>query len=212
MVAAAARKHRKGRGLGLVVVNLQQTPYDAQTTLRIFAKVDEVMELLAVELGIDGLVKPMDHVEAPQAAPGSEVDEDVFLVPFDAETGLPSAEWVEKSVWDLRPRRKVRLTGGPYEGDIGTMLSKDEHGHYRVVFRDSVHPQFRDGPHAIKCKPFKLRLGRWFVEEATNGHGNCPGGPIPFVNVLDAEGNVKVEPEKVKEVAAPVVIVRGEKG
>ena len=64
-------------------MNLQQTQYDDLTSLRIFAKLDEVLSLLAAELNIDDKVKPMDHIYQPDCAPGSIVEEDVFLVPFD---------------------------------------------------------------------------------------------------------------------------------
>merc|ERR1712072_523784 len=120
----------------------------------------------------------MDHVYAPTHAEGSKVEEDVFMVPFNEE-GFPSEE---KTVWDLRLRRKVKLTGGPYIGDMGTIVSKDEAGHYLVSLKDTVPPQFRDKPLKLKMK-----LGNWFIEEATNGHGICPGGPIPFVNVRNAD-------------------------
>ncbi len=43
----------KGKvGQGLVIVNLQQTPLDDKCSLRIFAKIDDVMKLLANELNV----------------------------------------------------------------------------------------------------------------------------------------------------------------
>ena len=51
--ATAARKCRKGQGLGLVLINLQRTPYDEMSALRIYAKVDVVMEMLMAELGLE---------------------------------------------------------------------------------------------------------------------------------------------------------------
>merc|ERR1712096_239634 len=49
----AAQRALAGKGLGLVLVNLQQTQYDELAQLRIFGKLDDVMTLLAAELGID---------------------------------------------------------------------------------------------------------------------------------------------------------------
>merc|ERR1719198_2794168 len=117
-----AVRSRLGTGLGLVIVNLQQTPYDDLCALRIFAKLDEVLDLLAVELGISEQVKPMDHVYRPRPAEGSVIEEDVYWVPFDSQ-GDPSGG---KLMWDLRQGARVKLTGGPYEGDIGEVVAKSE--------------------------------------------------------------------------------------
>ena len=75
------------------------------------------MTLLAGELGIQEHVHPMEHVYEPSYAPESVIEEDVFLIPFDENTGAPSSS---KSVWDLRVGRVVRLTGGTYEGSSAT--------------------------------------------------------------------------------------------
>jgi len=47
--------------MGGVIVSIQRTKYDASSSLRIFAKIDDVFRLLALELGKEVLqVKPMD--------------------------------------------------------------------------------------------------------------------------------------------------------
>lgn len=169
-----AVRNRSGIGLGLVIVNLQQTPYDDLCALRIFAKLDEVLDLLAVELGISEQVKPMDHVYRPRPAEGSVIEEDVYWVPFDSQ-GDPSGG---KLMWDLRQGARVKLTGGPYEGDVGEVVAKSETGDYRLRFADSMHPVFG------KRRPFSLWLGSWWIEEATHGRGiGGPVGRLPFVNV-----------------------------
>jgi len=190
--ANAARRAHGGRGLGLVIVNLQQTPYDHLTSLRIFAKIDTVMELLAEELEISNFVRPMNEAFVPQCLEGSIVEEDVFLVPFD-EDGNPSET---KTVWDLRVGRKVKLTGGPYAGDIGEIMEKSQSGHYRIRFENSINPTFK-----AKRRPFSLWLGNWWLQEATHGYGIVPGGQIPFVNVKD-------EQQTSQEVAAELPIRR----
>jgi hypothetical protein len=193
----AALRARAGKGLGLVIVNLQQTPYDELTSLRIYAKLDDVMSLLARELGIVDLVKPMDHNHRPECAEGSVVEDDVFLVPFDEE-GNPSPK---KIVWDLREGRLVKLTGGPYAGDVGRIMTKNDAGHYRIRFENSVNHTFN-----VKRRPFSLWLGAWWLEEATRGFGICPGGKIPFVNVAESDQIVEVqhdEPVVMKPVQKP---------
>mmetsp|Transcript_6014 Transcript_6014/g.7795 ORF Transcript_6014/g.7795 Transcript_6014/m.7795 type:complete len:426 (-) Transcript_6014:63-1340(-) len=218
---SASSKFLNGEGLGLVIINLQETPYDDTCALRIFGKIDDVMMLLAEELEITSLMNPMDYIHIPSFAPhsqlfinsdsdnsdsdsletggGGEVNPDIVLVPFD-ENGwplatpstTPVATPVASSVvslsqkptpapllqWDLRIGKRVRLTGGPYEGDIGTIVEKNNDGHYRIRFSESVHPAFN-----VLRRPFSLWLGNWHLAEASYGFGIEPGGPIPFVNV-----------------------------
>jgi len=183
---AAAERARTGHGQGLILVNLQQTQYDEHASLRIFAKLDDVFTLLAAELGIAERVKPMDHMHVPHCQEGSSIDEDVFLVPFD-EQGRPSER---KTTWDLRTGRRVKMTGGPYEGCMGQIAGKSKAGHYKIsckgfniaanAFAD------KDLPSSMMVKrDFSLWLGNWWLEEATKGFGIMPGGKIPFVNVAE---------------------------
>eukprot|EP00746_Dinoflagellata_sp_MGD_P164554 gnl/MRDRNA2_/MRDRNA2_93252_c0_seq1.p1 gnl/MRDRNA2_/MRDRNA2_93252_c0~~gnl/MRDRNA2_/MRDRNA2_93252_c0_seq1.p1 ORF type:complete len:447 (+),score=104.27 gnl/MRDRNA2_/MRDRNA2_93252_c0_seq1:76-1416(+) len=173
---AAARFQAK-RSLGLVIINLQQTEYDECCSLRIFARIDDVMELLAQELGIADEVSSLEARYEPDLAGGVLVEDDVFLVPFDCN-GNPSAE---RMTWDLREGKRVRLTGGPYEGDVGTIMGKNHNGDYRIRFVDSINPIFN-----AKRRPFSLWLGNWWLEQATKGFGIVPGGKIPFVNIPDS--------------------------
>merc|ERR1712070_1093191 len=80
-------------------------------------------------------------------------------------------------VWDLRVGQRLRLTGGPYEGDVGTVMEK-AHGHYRIRFADSLNTTFN-----VKRRPFSLWLGSWWLQQATHGLGLTPGGKIPLVSL-----------------------------
>lgn len=204
----AARRARAGVGHGLVLVNLQQTQYDDLCSLRIFARLDEVLSLLAEELGITQKVKPMDHVYKPSCAEGSVVDEDVFLLPFDEE-GRPSMDG-KKITWDLRAGRLVKMTGGPYEGCVGQIVGKSTSGHYKIsckgfniagnAFADEQLPS-----HLMVKRNFSLWLGSWWLEGATKGFGIMPGGKIPFVNVNENADTLKEgAPEPVPVPKAPV--------
>merc|ERR1712023_178719 len=55
MAVAPAERARRGQNgaLGTVIVSLQQTQYDSLSSLRIFATIDKVMEMLAEELALD---------------------------------------------------------------------------------------------------------------------------------------------------------------
>ena len=190
------------RHFGLVLVNLQATPYDDGCALRLWARIDTVMELLCAELGIDvpspAAAAPLASAAAATGASdgdgnngggdgsGGEADAglgpDVAMVPFDATTGEPLARCAgaPRTRWDLRVGRRVRLTGGPYEGDEGTVVERSAAGHYRIRFEDSVHPTF-----GVKRRPFSLWLGGWWLREAQAGFGIVPGGRIPLVTVPD---------------------------
>lgn len=164
-------------GLGLVIINLQQTAHDGESALRIFGKLDDVLSLLADELGLSHTIKPMDTEYHPNICKGCLIDEDVFQVPFDSE-GQRSE--TETTIWDLRLGRHVVLTGGPYQGDIGVITGKSPEGHYSIAFRNSVNRVL-----GVRRRPFTLWLGSWWLEMATHGHGICPGSTIPLLSVSE---------------------------
>ena len=138
-----------------------------------------VLELLAAELAIEGNVLPMDHEFVPDIAEGALLEEDVLRVPFDGETGEPIPDDPDRwTTWDLRIGSRVKVTGGTYTGDVGTVMQKRADGAYRIRFEDSIHPTFN-----VKRRPFSLWLGSWWLQEASRGYGITPGGPIPVVNV-----------------------------
>ena len=112
----------------------KRTPYDESASLSIYAKVDTVMPLLAEALEIAEAVMPMDAHPVLDPAEGSVVEEgsDVFAVPFCGATGKLDPDSV--TLWDLRPGAWVKLTGGPYAGQFGEVLSKSEGGHWRIKF------------------------------------------------------------------------------
>jgi NAD-dependent SIR2 family protein deacetylase len=170
---------------GLVIVNLQRTQFDALCNLRIFAKLDVVLEMLAVELGVE----PSGEY-TPTVAPGSLVHEDVFVVPFDSRGRRSEAT----TQLDLRKGQRLRLTQGPYAGDVGTVVEK-RNGSYRLRFLDSVNPTFQ-----VKRAPFSLWLGPWWLEELTHGRLS-PGALAPLANT----GEQVDVPEKQ---AAPAPAVR----
>ena len=176
----------RGVGLGLVIVNLQQTPYDEYSTLRIYAKTDVVFEMLLKELGM-----PMEtQLYSPKIPEASRLGEDQFRIPFDAEGNrVRSIKERNASTWDLRVGAWVRLTGGPYEGDVGQVVAKNRAGHYRIRFAHSFHPVFK-----VRRRTFSLWLGSWWIEMACRGMGIVPDGRIPFVNT-DAPGSVEEGPD-----------------
>merc|ERR1719343_1181977 len=86
VAVTAAQKAKHGKGLGTVIVALQQTQYDSEASLRIFAPIDKVMELLAQELALN--VPP---ASAAVVEPDSQSH--VFKdLPYDRDGKLSSHE------------------------------------------------------------------------------------------------------------------------
>ena len=75
--------------LGSVIINVQQTRLDSVASLRIFAKLDDVMSALALELCLDVAADVPSIDEATASASSSHLWEGL---PYDPETGEYDAE------------------------------------------------------------------------------------------------------------------------
>lgn len=169
-----------------MIINLQQTPYDDVCSLRLFCKADEAMAMLEEELGLQDAVAQLENgqhqLQQQHAHCLVEDQEDVFRIPFDSNgspigTNAPLDDW---SILDLRAGESVKLTAGPYSGDVGVVTGKNAAGHYSIRISDSIHPTFN-----TKRRPFTLWMGSWWIGELCNGHSHgCPeGGLCPCVSV-----------------------------
>jgi NAD-dependent SIR2 family protein deacetylase len=155
--------------IGGVIINRQQTQHDNMSCLRIYADLDEVMALLLISLG---LKKRANECSVAMQSPYCDTisaTEDVFRVPYTVG-GIRQVDGNNCTTLDLREGSKVRVTGGPYEGDYGEVLGKNKEGHYRIQFRHLV---------GITKRPFTSVLGKWWIEAAASGHIE----KIPVVNV-----------------------------
>ena len=141
--------------LGGVIVNLQCTQFDDLAALRIFAPIDEVMQMLLQQLQIDA---PNAVEYTPTIFNDTNV-QDLFSIPY----GSNGEKAGTLAMLDLREGAMVRLTCGPYKGDEGEIVGKNAEGHYRIRFR-----------HALKKgktlkMPFERILGNWWVTSLTAG-------------------------------------------
>eukprot|EP00940_MAST-03C_sp_MAST-3C-sp2_P001435 g1435.t1 len=170
MVETPSRKFAKNKGFGAVIVSLQRTQYDEVSSLRIYAKIDEVMAMLAKEMNL--------HVRAqapyaPVLDRKNIVRPDVYRVPYDASGKLTkdASKWQE---WDLRTGSEVRVTAGPGKGYVGVVIGKrKKDGHFRIKL-----PLQREG-HPAQGKQWSVYiLGSWWLETATNGKFHL----LPVVN------------------------------
>jgi len=158
--------------IGGVIVGLQQTQYDADSCLRIFATIDEVMCLLLLALGLSPPLPPElisctidndddeDNVNScQQVVKNSSNSKDLFNIPYDS-AGSKSKTFTSLNLCE---GARVRLTIGPHTGDEGEVKGKNREGHYVFMFQ-----------HAIKKSssfkvPFERVMGRWWVDVAKRG-------------------------------------------
>ncbi|CAL1144617.1 unnamed protein product, partial [Cladocopium goreaui] len=161
MAISAAQRAKAGKALGTVIVALQQTQYDTASSLRIFAPIDAVMQLLSVELQLG----PEMEMPRPQV---TELPHVYGNLPYD-KNGQRSDR--SRITLDLREGARLRLVnqqGWDQErwGNEGVVLSpqeslKDE-GHYAI---------------AVGGGPVRV-LGLWWLEAAQRGAVQA----LPVVN------------------------------
>jgi NAD-dependent SIR2 family protein deacetylase len=151
---------RRDKQFGSVIISLQRTPHDSESSLRIFATIDRVMELLASELSHE-LSKSAVDQELPTSSLGTNRtdhgDEDVFDVPYDSVGMLIDGPHATRRQWDLREGSKLIVTLGVDHGQEAVILGKHPEGHYKV----SV--QRNGAPASIRY------LGNWWIEAALAG-------------------------------------------
>eukprot|EP00413_Alexandrium_margalefii_P013522 CAMPEP_0204530302 /NCGR_PEP_ID=MMETSP0661-20131031/10546_1 /ASSEMBLY_ACC=CAM_ASM_000606 /TAXON_ID=109239 /ORGANISM="Alexandrium margalefi, Strain AMGDE01CS-322" /LENGTH=413 /DNA_ID=CAMNT_0051536387 /DNA_START=97 /DNA_END=1338 /DNA_ORIENTATION=- len=162
LVQEPARRAARGEQgkLGSVIVGLQQTVYDGDATLRIFARCDDFFAVLAEELALAvPPALPDGSFYVPPALAGRGEDDLLFEgLRYDA-AGRRSGD--ESVALDLRDGAELVITGGDHTGAVGELDSRDREGNFRCRFR-------------LKPKTGKLRapvamlLGRWWVQAAVD--------------------------------------------
>jgi len=156
-----SKKAFENKTLGGVIVNLQCTQFDHLSALRIFAPIDLVMKMLLDELKKHTAISELNKAQQlkDENAETKQKD-DVFYMPYDLQTGKRTSERI---ILDLREGAKVKLTCGPYAGDIGEVTGKNRDGHYRIRFRHRLKP---NKPLRM---PFERLLGNWWVKTLRKG-------------------------------------------
>ena len=135
------------------------------------------MGLLAEALGYKSESVLPDGAEFfTPSAPGIDFERGVFEVPYDADgQRIRKGEGAESMrTLDLREGARVRITGGPYAGSEGEMLTRNNQGHYQARFMVTVMNRFK--------APWPLKLGSWWVQAAVDGTVPC----IPVVTIQAA--------------------------
>lgn len=158
--AARAARREKGQ-FGSVVIGLQRTVHDEESTLRIFGRCDDVFAALAVEMAL-GVSPAMGENEffIPVVLIGRTQEDYVFEgVPYDM-CGKHSPK--ATSTLDLRDGAELVIPSGTHAGAVGEVDGLDREGNIRCRFK-------------LKAKVGKLRapvahlLGRWWLQAAVDG-------------------------------------------
>jgi len=173
MVKTPGKKFiNKGLGLGSVIIGFQRTVCDEYAALRIFARIDEVMLLLALELNLP--VKFDQYV--PNIPDECKVEDNVFLVPYQAD-GEQAPNPLEKIPWNLKIGSKLKLTGGPGVGFEGLVVGTPEQNSERAYVVQ--FPCNREKSKEFGKIPCNYCLGTWFIE------GACKGllTKLPVINI-----------------------------
>jgi len=176
VVSSCANRQRDGKSLGSVIISLQQTVLDNSATLRIFSRIDDVMTQLADVMELQVL----PDVPYKLMVPSRNVkDEDVYLLPFDANgrllKGVDRDNTRKFLELDLRNGAGLQLLSGPHTGDYGEVQGKNYEGHWKICFRHTIKPgsKFR--------APMVRVLGLWWIEAAVKGEVL----ELPCINALD---------------------------
>jgi len=172
----AKKKSKKQKGLGTVIVNLQQTRLDDVCSIRIWAKLDDVFKLLNTKLSLGVPEVPV----LPKMVEG-----DVFWLPFD-ENGRYDAKSRVKMDFSNGAKIKVCQKGSTY-GKTGTIVGLDYNGNWKI---------------SLKGYDYAVRLGRWWIESAQRGA--IKHFPIINVNpVVKAAEEVEAKVEEKEEGGKP---------
>lgn len=175
IVKAVAKRHTTNDKscLGAVIIGFQRSPLDRKASLRIFAPIDDVMCLLAMELGLRVDASPYVATASPSERSHQ------FRVPYDREGFRvdPSSG----TVWNLSKNAAIRVTGGPGAGFVGKVLAAPTE---KTLSYDLQFPSMREACdshfHVQSGNSINARykLGLWWLDAAIAGELER----LPFVN------------------------------
>lgn len=175
IASSVAQRQRGGQGQGLVIVNLQQTQFDHFCALRIFARIDDVMQLVADELQLPEKAAAPATAMARSAFRGGS---GTFQMPAEFDLAFPAAgapaafEGVDvfevaypkgmrgpqMTRLDLQAGAVLRIVRQPKwdaerVGSVVKVLGRTHSGDWELEFPGGV----------------KRRLGAWWVRAALAG-------------------------------------------
>ncbi|CAJ1965163.1 unnamed protein product [Cylindrotheca closterium] len=178
----AAHRSLQGKSLGMVIINLQQTPQDGKASLRIFGSTDNVFRQLFHHMKLAPVPKSISkQYKFPK--------DKKFLIPYDAQGDLYLVSNGSggggnndgdsyKMVWDLNVNAKVQIVNHNVEGagqpSHQPVLAQNPELIGRVIAWDNDSMSIQ-----ISISGAVFRLGYWWIETAMQGRALT----LPLVNV-----------------------------
>lgn len=180
VVRTASEKYTsQNKGLGSVIIGFQQTQLDDVCSLRIFARIDEVMLLLAREMNLDVNIKPYKFISSLNHC---------YQLAYDPITGKKDSS--KSFNLCLQTGARIKLTSGPGENYVGTVIrtpmpprrmgSVNGGGpnNYAYSYTLQLPCTRENSPQQGKTMSY-YALGGWMIEAAMRGELNM----LPIVNV-----------------------------
>ena len=161
MAKTPAKRMLKGENVfGTVIINLQQTSLDSKTSIRVWAKLDDVFRMIAERLSLD-----MTSDYSPK------LDKDMnhkYEIPYDVNGKRDTGS---KMIWNLNIGQDIKICapGASNENCVGKVVRIDKEGNYVVNIEEN-----KDVKNRRYC------FGRWWILSAMAG--TIPH--LPLVNIL----------------------------
>jgi len=165
------KRQKKKDALGGVIIGLQQTQHDSKAYLRIFARINVVVALLARKLNT--IIPPLEFPMKLDLPENAKVSEFVYRVPYDSY-GRKTRHEDEMVLWDLSPGAKVQVTQGSGEGFKGEVIRFKNDMYWQIEL-----PCQRQHSVNFGKKKKMYTLGVWWIETATKGLCEY----LPVVNI-----------------------------
>jgi NAD-dependent SIR2 family protein deacetylase len=160
MTETPASKAKKGKAIGTVVISIQCTQFDPRSCLRIFAKIDTVMELLAKEMNFAVPTTPYK----PALLTENELSQHIF----------PNLPYNANGEYDKNAKLTLKLT----KGSKVKLVNQPDWDKERVGEEGEV-VGFGDDHISISFGSRHVRsLGLWWIDGAR-------AGKIPIIPVVN---------------------------
>jgi hypothetical protein len=153
---------------GAVIIAIQRTSCDELASLRIYARLDQVFQMIADSLQLHLTTQ---NYQLPGFPVELNPEPFVYWVPYDEHGHRTTADH-PKLRWDLREDQRLRLTAGQFAGDEGEVVGINSEGHIKIRFFHAI------GSGKFKA-PMERTLGTWWIQAAVEGTVHY----LPIVNI-----------------------------
>eukprot|EP00036_Acanthoecidae_sp_10tr_P011580 CAMPEP_0182928174 /NCGR_PEP_ID=MMETSP0105_2-20130417/15422_1 /TAXON_ID=81532 ORGANISM="Acanthoeca-like sp., Strain 10tr" /NCGR_SAMPLE_ID=MMETSP0105_2 /ASSEMBLY_ACC=CAM_ASM_000205 /LENGTH=432 /DNA_ID=CAMNT_0025066173 /DNA_START=166 /DNA_END=1463 /DNA_ORIENTATION=+ len=175
VAASVAARHAKGDGLGLVIVNLQQTQMDAACAVRLWGLLDSVVarvveRAIAIQRGAAGIPEalglPVLVGDSATASCDKATDAvcrrnttDTVEIGYGVD-GFKLPEGAPRRALNLAEDAEIVITCGPYAGSRGYVRGRDRMNNIDLTVKVRVKGFMA---------PVPMKLGHWWMDSGARG-------------------------------------------